>query len=81
MARVHLSGELRRLGDGHEVVEIEARTVAELVDRLVERFPAMDPHVREGVGIAIDGEVMPNAEYEAVSPQSVVHFVPPIAGG
>jgi hypothetical protein len=33
------------------------------------------------MSVAIDGEIMTNADYVAVDPDSDVHFLPAISGG
>lgn len=81
MARVHLWGELRDLAGDRQVLDVEARTVAHLLDRLDDLHPGLGSAVRDDLAVAIDGEVMTNAEYEPLTATSEVHFLPPIAGG
>lgn len=81
MARVHLSGELRRLGGGAPVQEVEAATVGELIEILSEIHPDLGIRLREGMAVALDGEVMSNADYQPLTSDTDVHFVPPISGG
>lgn len=81
MARVHLSGELRRLADGEALVEIEADTVGRLLKVLEDRYPELGRRVRAGAAVVLDGEVTPNAEYLPVEPETDVHFVIPVGGG
>ena len=81
MARVHLSGELRQLAEGCTVIEVDAGTVTQLIDRLEDRFPSLQGRLRDGIAVAIDGEVMANADYLALSPDSEVYLLPAISGG
>ncbi|MFC2176917.1 MoaD/ThiS family protein [Actinomycetota bacterium] len=81
MARVHLSGELRRLAAGRTVIDVDAASVVQLIDRLEERFPDMKGRLRDGIAVAIDGEVMTNADYLPLGPDSEVHLLPAISGG
>ena len=81
MARVHLSGELRQLAAGCTVIEVDAATVVQLIDRLEDKFPNMKGRLRDGVAVAVDGEVMANAEYLPLGTDSEVHFLPAISGG
>ena len=80
MARIFLSGELRRIAGGEESLEIDARSVRDLVDALEERFPGMRARI-DGMAVAIDGEILPDAFLEAVEPESEIHFLPPVRGG
>ena len=81
MARVHLWGELRDLAGGRQVLDVEARTVTHLLDRLDDLHPGLGSVVRADLAVAIDGEVMPNAEFAPLTAASEIHFLPPIAGG
>lgn len=81
MALVHLAGDLRRRVGGHKLLEIDAATVAELVAAIEERFPAAREAGLQSMAVAIDGEVMPNADYERIGPESEIHFLAAISGG
>ena len=81
MARVFFATPLRRFTGGVEEVEIEAATVGALITRLDQRFPGIGEHLRSGMAVAIDGEIMADAIYEPVPDGAEVHFLPPIGGG
>ena len=81
MARVHFTGNFRRLAGGDEVVSIDAPTVRELVMMLSERYPALVPHLEEGVAFAIDGAIHQDALFARIESDSDVHLMPKIAGG
>lgn len=81
MAIVHLSGDLRRRVGGHKTLEIDAATVRDLVAALEDRFPDIKQVGLGGMAVAIDGEVMPNADFEPVEAGSEIHFLAPISGG
>ncbi len=59
---------------------MDAPRVHELLAALVARFPGL-VHELEHLAVAIDGEVRPDAAYEALTSQSEIYFVPKIAGG
>ena len=69
MARVHLAGELRRLGHGLKTIDVDARNVRELIEALEERFPYMRDARLGQMSVAIDGEVMPHADHEEIGPR------------
>lgn len=81
MPRVHLLGDLRRRCGGHKTVDVEAGTVAGLIAELEERFPDIREAGLGHMSVAIDGEIMTNADYVAVAPGADVHFLPAISGG
>lgn len=81
MARVHLVGELQRRSRGVKTVDIDASNVRELIDVLKEQFPAMRDAGLSEMSVAIDGEIMTNADFETIRPDSEIHFLAAISGG
>ncbi|HET7703658.1 MAG TPA: MoaD/ThiS family protein [Candidatus Limnocylindrales bacterium] len=66
--------------------EVEARTVAEALDRLDERTPGLrnrlvdsGPMIREHINVFVDGELATLAT--ALRPGAVVHVIPAVSGG
>ena len=80
MPTVHFSSALTRHTGGIEQITLDAPRVHELVAQLVARFPGLELEL-DHLAIAIDGDVRPDAAFEALLPQSEVYFVPKIAGG
>lgn len=81
MARVFLSGELRAAAGGAESLSLDARNVRELIDALTRSHPDLAPHFTAGLAVAIDGEIFPDGTFEALEPDSEVHFLPRVRGG
>jgi molybdopterin synthase sulfur carrier subunit len=81
LARVVLSGTLKRLAGDVALVEVEARDIRQLIRALGERYPALAPHLDGGYAIAIDGEIFQDAWFAPIKPDSEVHFIPAIRGG
>ena len=81
MARITLTGPLKALAGGLATIEIDARNVRQLLSALDERFPALGAHVRSGMAIAIDGEILHDAPLEPLEADSEVHFLPAVGGG
>ena len=83
MATVHFSSGQRGLTGGVAHVEVEAKTVRELLRRLENLFPGIRAHLDEtsATAVAIDGDIIPDAIYEPVPPDAEVHFITPLAGG
>ena len=66
--------------------KVEAATVAEVIDRLEERWPGMrarlcdaGPTIREHINVFVDGE---RAGLDTpLGPRAVVHVIPAVSGG
>lgn len=78
---------LLSLTSGTKRVEMEARNVRQVIERLDEMFPGIkerlveDGEIRPSLAIAIDGDVAIMGMLEKVGENSEVHFVPAIGGG
>ena len=81
MATVFFAPQLRRFTDGVESAQVSATNYRELVERIAERFPAIQHTLQEEVSVAIDGEIIHEPFLEAVGPRSEVHFLHRISGG
>lgn len=81
MAHVTLVGNLRQLTGGLAEMEVEATSVRQLFVRLGERYPALAPHLEQGLAVAIDGQIYQDALLQEISADSEVHILPQIAGG
>lgn len=81
MVTVLFSPAQRRLTDGVEQVELEAKRVDALVRALVERFPALDAGDLDRAAVSIDGVVHNDARYQPLPPGAEVMFVGAVAGG
>ncbi|MGI9435340.1 MAG: MoaD/ThiS family protein [Geminicoccaceae bacterium] len=81
MARIVLTRALRRFTDGQSEFELDVSTVQDLFRQLGERFPPMQPHLEQGIAVAIDGQIYQDALFEKIPPDSEVHVIPQIAGG
>ena len=81
MAHVTLTGNLRQYTGGIAELEIEAASVRQLFARLGRDFPALAPHLDQGLAVAIDGEIYQDALLQEIGAASEVHILPQIAGG
>ena len=87
MAKVFIPTMLQSMTGGVKQVDLEARTVRQVVDRLDELYPGMkdrlveDGSIRPNLAVAIDGEVARMGLLEKVGDSTEVHFVPAIGGG
>ena len=81
MAVVNFGLEQQRFTGGVTQVEIDAPgNVTQLIAKLDAKFPGIGP-LLESSAVAIDGEVVNDAEYEPVPAGAEVYFVVKAAGG
>lgn len=81
MAQVTLTGALARFTGGETEFELEVATIKQLFRALSERFPEMQPHLEDGIAVAIDGQLFQDSLLEPIQPDSEVHLLPQIGGG
>ncbi len=81
MAQVHFSAGLRSFTGGVTKVEVDAPTVRALIKALDERFPGLGEKLSSGTSVAIDGEIIADADFEAVPPNAEIHFLEALKGG
>ena len=79
--RVHLLGDLKRRCGGRKTVDVEAETVSQVIAALEARFPDVRQAGLGHMSVAIDGEIMTNADYVTVAPEAQIHFLPALSGG
>ena len=81
MVRVKLWGSLRALADGEEWVEVEASSFKELLDQLVIKHPALEPQIKRGVSLALDGVIYREAWFTKIGPENEIILMPYMVGG
>jgi hypothetical protein len=72
MARVVLIGNLAQLTGGVAEFQLSATSVKQLFQQLAELHPAIEPHLEEGVAVAIDGQIYQDALFQPIGPNSEV---------
>lgn len=78
---VGVTGSLRSAVDDVASIEIQARTIRELLSKLVERYPRLGQHVDEGIAVSIDGEIYRDDWSIEIPADSEVFLLPRIQGG
>lgn len=81
MVKVAIWGSLRAAMGGKGEVEVEAKTLRELLDRLAEEYPGVRPQLARGVSVSIDGLVYNDSWFTPIRPDSEVVLLPRIVGG
>jgi molybdopterin converting factor small subunit len=81
MVQVHFSAGLRSFTGGEAKVEIDARNVDLLIKALDQRFPGIGEKLSSGTSVAIDGEIIADAQFEPLPDGCEVHFLDTLSGG
>jgi len=81
MVRVKLWGSLRALAEGQEWVEVEASNFKELLDQLVIKHPGLEPQIKRGVSLALDGVIYREAWFTKIGPENEIILMPYMVGG
>ena len=81
MAHVTLIGNLRQFTGGETAMTVTASSVRQLLRELGTRFPALEPHLAQGLAVAIDGQIYQDALFQEIGPDAEVQLLPQIAGG
>ncbi|MDX1710110.1 MAG: MoaD/ThiS family protein [Rhodovibrionaceae bacterium] len=81
MAHVKLWESLREATGGQTELEVEARTVKQLLDRLAEDYPDLQPAIDKGLSVSIDGEMHRKAGFQKIPEGAEVVIFPRMAGG
>ena len=60
MVQVNLWSGLRRFTDGDVVVTVPARSLREMLDALIVAHPGLEPFIKAGVSISVNGVIETN---------------------
>ena len=81
MLDVKLWGSMKPLADGQDSVGIDARTIGELLKKLVEAHPGLEPIAAEGIAVSINGVLYQNSHNQPIPEGSEVYLLPRLKGG
>ena len=87
MATVYLPTLLRPLAGGRDSVQVEGKTVRQIIDNLEKEHPGIkerlveNDRLKPNISVAVDNEILPLGLIEPVNPDSEIHFVQAITGG
>ncbi|MFN7932543.1 MAG: MoaD/ThiS family protein [Bryobacteraceae bacterium] len=87
MATVYLPTLLRPLAGGRDSVQVEGKTVRQIIDNLEKQHPGIkerlveNDRLKPNISVAVDNEILPLGLIEPVNPDSEIHFVQAITGG
>ena len=81
MTRVVLPASLRPFTGGETELDLDVADIRQLFNQLGDRFPALKPHLEDGLAVAIDDQIYQDTLTEPIPPGAEVYLVPKIAGG
>ena len=81
MPEVRLFGGLREAVNGAESVEVEGRTIRELLNNLGREYPLLDEQIGRGIAITLDGVIYRDDRDQPIPKGAEVGLLPRIAGG
>ena len=78
---VHLWGALRPMAGGAFSISVHATTIRELFRVLIDKYPGMEPHIKRGVAVSINGQIYRD-QWDSVLPKDTeIYLLPRVPGG
>lgn len=74
-------GSLKPHTGGAGIVELEARTIREMLTALVTTYPGTKPFIEEGIAVSIDGTVFQNSPSLELPENAEIVLLPRLKGG
>jgi len=81
MVEVRLWGALGAVVGGKETIDIEARDIRELFRKLVDAYPGVEPYVKQGIAVSIDGVLYRDNWSKELPKDAEIFLLPRMAGG
>lgn len=69
------------MADGASSVFIDAQTIRELFRKLAEQYPGMEPLIKRGVAVSIDGKIYRDQLDTKLPVSSEIYLLPRVPGG
>ena len=81
MAEVHLWAGAKRFIEEDNPLQVDGKTVAELLRNLVNEHPNLKSIFKDGVSCAVDNKLIFSSSSEPISENSEVYIFQKISGG
>jgi sulfur-carrier protein len=78
---VHLGGPLQSAVGGERVFHVEARTIQDMLAKLGEKYPQLQPVLAKSVTVVVDGQVYRGAWQKQLRAENEIYLLPPMQGG
>lgn len=80
MVEVNLWSGLRRLTDGEQTVTVKGATLREVLRNLAARHPALEPTLKSGISVSVNGVIETNLS-TAIADDAEVYLIQRVKGG
>ncbi len=81
MVQVQIWGSLKAMTGGEGELQVEAKNIREMLDRLAEAYPRLKPQLARGVSVSVDGKIYRDAWFTPLKPDSEIVLLPRLSGG
>lgn len=81
MVEVTLWGSIGTAAGGQQKVEVEAKDIRELLRKLAERYPGLEPLIDNGIAVSIDGVIYRDTWSKELPQDAEIFLLPRLAGG
>ena len=81
MVEVKLWGALAAVAGGNDTVDVDARTIRELFRKLADKYPGVDPYVKQGIAVSIDGVLYRDSWTKELPQDAEIFLLPRTMGG
>lgn len=81
MVQVNLWAGLRRFTDGHDVIEVEAKNIGDILKGVSKAYPALKEIIDCGVSVSVDGRIISSGVTEPVNQDSEIFLLQQLKGG
>ncbi len=81
MVEVTLWGSLSAATGGREKLDIEAKDIRELFNKLAELYPGLQPNLDRGIAVSIDGVIYRDTWSKELPKDAEIFLLPRLAGG
>ncbi len=81
MPLVQFTGAVRSAVGEVASMDIEATTIKELLRKLAERHPKLQPHIDEGIAVSINGQIYRDQQQTEIPAGAEVFLMPRVPGG
>ena len=72
---------MARLPEAMNKLDIEAKDIHELLRKLTERYPGLEPYIERGIAVSIDGVIYRDTWSKELPQGAEIFLLPRLAGG